>query len=63
MTDEDYRHFVETVRNHHNHYTRSLKCSTSESVKQRLWLRIIGLIETCEIVNYKANKTYETVNV
>ena len=51
MTDKEYKHFVETVRQHHNHYVRSLKYSVSERVKRLLWLRIIGLMETCDIAN------------
>lgn len=51
MTDEKYKQLIETIRHHHDHYTRSLKHSTSERVKRLLWLRIIGLIETCDISN------------
>lgn len=51
MTDERYKQFVETIRHHHHNYVRSLKCSVSERVKRLLWLRIIGLIETCDIAN------------
>jgi len=51
MIDKEYKHFVETIRKHHNHYTRSLKHSTSERVKRLLWLRLMGLIETCDVAN------------
>ena len=51
MNDKEYKRFVETIRQHHDHYSRSLKHSTSERVKQLLWLRLMGLIETCDVTN------------
>lgn len=51
MTDKQYKSFVETIRQHHNHYARSLKHSTSKRVKFLLWLRLMGLIETCDVSN------------
>ncbi|KKL48371.1 hypothetical protein LCGC14_2326110 [marine sediment metagenome] len=46
MTDEEYRQFVETERLIYGHYARSLKQTQDEYVRQLIWLRIMGLMET-----------------
>ena len=50
ITDEEYRQFVETERRIYSHYARSLKQTQDGYVRQIIWLRIMGLMETSSII-------------
>lgn len=50
MNDKEYRQFVETERRIYGHYARSLKRTQDGYVRQIIWLRMMGLMETWNMI-------------
>ena len=51
MTDKKYKQLVEGTSHFHDYYVRSIKHGPDEHInKQQLWLCLMGLIETCDVI-------------